>query len=219
MKRWIAAVSAAAMSAALLVPIGAATAQEGVGQEDPGPVEPVVDPPGKTVAESATGSYIVVMAADPLVATIEQDDLDTPAADAQAAVLEETHDEVLADAGVDDADKVQDYTNALNGFSAVMSHDEAVKLAGDSKVALVVPDELRQLTTDSSGEFLGLTGPGRAYASGLTGENVVVGVIDSGIWPEHPSFADDGSYGPSPSSARSTTPSGRPASSATPPTT
>ena len=50
----------------------------------------------------------------------------------------------------------------------------------------------------ASGEFLGLTGPGRAYASGLTGENVVVGVIDTGIWPEHPSFADDGSYGPSP---------------------
>ncbi len=62
-----------------------------------------------------------------------------PAADAQAAVLEETHDEVLADAGVDDADKVQDYTNALNGFSAVISHDEAVKLAGSPDVAWCCP--------------------------------------------------------------------------------
>src|SRR6478609_3736133 len=113
------------MSAALLVPIGVATAQE-----DPGPVDPAADSPGKTVAESDTGSYIVVMEADPLVATIAPDDLDSPAADAQAAALEETHDEVLADAGVADADKVQDYTNALNGFSAVISHDEAVKVAG-----------------------------------------------------------------------------------------
>ena len=86
------------------------------------------------------------MEADPLVATIAPDDLDTPAADAQAAVLEETHDEVLADAGVADADKVQDYTNALNGFSAVISHDEAVKLAGAPGVAMVLPDELRQIT-------------------------------------------------------------------------
>ncbi len=55
----------------------------------------------KTVIESETGSYIVVMAADALTATIAAEDLDTPAAEAQAAVLEESHDEVLADAGID----------------------------------------------------------------------------------------------------------------------
>ena len=194
MKRWIAPVTAVAMSVSLLVPIGAATAQEAV---EPIAVEPI-ETSGKTVVESATGSYIIVMAADPLVTTIAPDDLDTPSAEAQAAQLEDTHDEVLADAGVSTDAKVQDFTSALNGFSAVISYDDAVKLAGSPEVSMVLPDELRQLTTDSSGEFLGLTGPGRAYASGLTGEDVVVGVIDSGIWPEHPSFADDGTYGPSP---------------------
>ena len=85
----------------------------------------------KTVIESETGSYIVVMAADALTATIAADDLDTPAAEAQAAVLEESHDEVLAEAGIDAADKVQDYTNSLNGFSAVLSHAEATELAAE----------------------------------------------------------------------------------------
>ena len=147
----------------------------------------------KTVIESETGSYIVVMAADPLVTTIGADALGTPAAEAEAAVLEESHDEVLADAGIDAADKVQDYTNSLNGFSALISHAEATELAASPKVAFVLPDEMRQATTDSSGEYLGLTRRGGAYKSGLTGEGVVVGIIDTGIWPEHPSFADDGS--------------------------
>ena len=167
----------------------------------------------KTVVESKTGGYIVVLGADPLVATIAPDDLATPAADAQAAVLEGTHDDVLAEAGISTDNKVQDYTNALNGFSATLSYDEAVKIAANPKVTTVLPDEMRHLTSvdqnggfngghgsnlgqDDLGNFLGLTAKGEAWRSGLTGEGVVVGVIDTGIWPEHPSFADDGTLPP-----------------------
>ena len=63
-------------------------------------------------------------------------------------------------------------------------------------VVLVQPDVMRYKTTDSSPKFLGLTDRGGAWARGYTGEGVIVGIIDSGIWPEHPSFADDGSYPP-----------------------
>ena len=134
------------------------------------------------------------MDADPLIVDFDADKLGTPKAEAAADQIVESHDEVLEDVGSDASVKVQDFTNALNGFSAVISHDKAVALAAQKSVKLVQPDELRQLQTDSSGQFLGLTGRGGAWASGVTGEGVVVGVIDSGIWPEHPSFADDGSY-------------------------
>ncbi len=164
----------------------------------------------KTVVESSTGSYIVVMKQDPLVATIPSADLDTAAAKAQGDALDATHAEVLSDAGVAADAKVQDYQNALNGFSAMISHDQAVALAANPKVSMVLPDELHQVTKDNSGssddgsasgrsndalgDFIGLTGKGEAWRSGLTGEGVVVGVIDTGIWPEHPSFADDGTF-------------------------
>ncbi|MGD9092200.1 MAG: S8 family serine peptidase [Anaerolineales bacterium] len=53
---------------------------------------------------------------------------------------------------------------------------------------------MRYPDTDSAPGFLGLTGPAGAWQTGFDGEGVVVGIIDSGIWPEHPSFADDGTY-------------------------
>lgn len=191
-------IGGATLVLASAIPITSATAE----------TTPPADAGGgsKSVVESETGSYIVVMVADPLVASIPADDLDSSAAQAQADALDASHDAVLSEEGISTDAKVQDYTNAVNGFSAFIDHDQAVQLANNPKVAVVLPDELRQLTStdsgthddsrtvDDLGNFLGLTGRGRAWASGLTGEGVVVGVIDTGIWPEHPSFADDGSY-------------------------
>ena len=174
------------LGAAVLVVAGLAAAPPAGAEQS--------DAPPPTVAESTSGSYVVVMQADPLVADFAPDDLGTPKAEAEAAQIVESHEEVLEEVGADASDKVQSFTNAVNGFSAIISHEQAEKLAAQKSVKLVQPDELQQVQTDSSGEFLGLTGRGRAWASGVTGDGVVVGVIDTGIWPEHPSFADDGSY-------------------------
>jgi subtilisin family serine protease len=184
----------AAVVTGLVIP--AATAGSVGAQEAPTADAGDVKPDGLAapVVESTTGSYVVVMIDDPLVASIPAEQLESPAAEAAANELVASHDEVLAEEGVGEDRRIQSFTNALNGFAATLSYAEAVKVAGNPDVALVLPDELRQPTTDASGEYLGLAGRGGAWRTGLTGEGVVVGVIDSGIWPEHPSFADDGTY-------------------------
>jgi subtilisin family serine protease len=112
--------------------------------------------------------------------------------------LEKQHNEALDGAGADESDKIYDYTIALNGFAAQLNEDQVEAMAKQPGVVLVRRDEMRFPTTGSSPIFLGLTDAGGGWLKGYTGEGVVVGVIDSGIWPEHPSFADDGSYGPPP---------------------
>ena len=186
MKRALVLLVALATSFALAMPVVLAEEGEGGEFDQTAPVE-----------EGEFNSYIVVMQAEPLVATIPQEDLGTSSAQAEAEAITETHVGVLAEEGIDSGEKVHSYTNALNGFSALLSHAEAERLAINPKVALVVPDELQQLTTDSSPEFLELDSRrDGAWRAGYTGKGVVVGVIDSGIWPEHPSFADNGMPAP-----------------------
>lgn len=88
------------------------------------------------------------------------------------------------------ARKIHEYDTAFNGFAAVMSEKEAEALRSHKDVKGVWEDRLLQPHTDSTAKFLGLTRVPSPWFFGVTGENVVVGVIDSGIHPEHPSLAD-----------------------------
>ncbi|HEY5875793.1 MAG TPA: S8 family peptidase, partial [Ilumatobacteraceae bacterium] len=105
-------------------------------------------------------------------------------------------DAALASVGASATDKLTTYTYAANGFAATLTGAQAGALSQQPGVSFVVPDQIRTIQTDGTPDFLGLTAEDGPWASGLTGEDVVIGVIDTGIWPEHPSFADDGSYPP-----------------------
>lgn len=152
------------------------------------------------------GAYVVTLVEPPAatydggVAGLEatQPDAGTQL-DAEAAPVDEYRDylegqqEQVADAV--DAEPVYTYTTALNGFSAELTGEQASALAGLPGVLSVQPDEARQLDTVASPEFLGLTGEGGVWSElggpEAAGSGTVVGVIDSGVWPENPSFAGD----------------------------
>ncbi len=179
------ALAVGGLTTALVAPVpgvaGAAT--------DPAPRPPSVD-------QRAAHRYVVIMAGDPLVARFGQDGLGTRRARTAAATLDRQQAEALAAVGKSAGARTNSYTVALNGFSTRLTDAQAARMATLKSVVRVLPDVFRHKTTDASPAYLGLTGPGGVWAQGYTGEGVVVGVIDSGIWPEHPSFADDGSYPP-----------------------
>ncbi len=111
---------------------------------------------------------------------------------------------VIAKAGPG-TDLIYSYRFGLNGFAAKMTAGTAHKLEHMPEVLAVWEDEIRPLTTNFSPEFLGLYDGNDSLRGGLglTGEDVVIGVIDSGIYPEHPALQDT-QQADAPSHCRST---------------
>jgi subtilisin family serine protease len=90
------------------------------------------------------------------------------------------------------------YRLAFNGFAIRLSADEAASLQGIPEIARVQRDDESQFQTDFGPAQMGAPAlwDGSALAGVETrGEGVVIGVIDSGINYQHPSFADVGADG------------------------
>jgi subtilisin family serine protease len=113
------------------------------------------------------------------------------AADAYAKTLEQAHDRLLGGIGAGNA-KLYSYRYSVNGFAAFLSGAQVARLAQSGEVERIWLDSDQQLRTNNSAIFLGLQAPvgGLRADLGLRGENVVVGVIDSGVAPKHPALLD-----------------------------
>jgi len=86
------------------------------------------------------------------------------------------------------------YSFAFAGFAAEMTPAEADRIAALPGVRQVTPDARRQLHTDVGPGWIGAPGvwDGSATGSASRGEGVIIGVIDTGLNLDHPSFADPG---------------------------
>ena len=94
---------------------------------------------------------------------------------------------------------VRSYKKSFNGFAAKLTDRERERLANMKGVVSVFLSTTYQLQTTRSWEFLGFSE--KVQRNPTVESNVIVGVIDSGIWPESNSFSDEG-FGPVPKNGK-----------------
>ncbi|XXG76257.1 hypothetical protein AAC387_Pa08g0642 [Persea americana] len=92
------------------------------------------------------------------------------------------------------------YKHGISGFAAKLTESQAEIVAGLPDVIAVVPNHLYKISTTRSWDFLGLAShpPSDLLVGSSSGDGIIIGLMDSGIWPESKSFNDDG-MGPIPS--------------------
>jgi subtilisin family serine protease len=190
-RRYLTALAGSALLMAALLP-GAASAASPKVQSGPQPFTkaglyivqlrelPTIAYDGKTAGYAAT---------KPAVG--KKLDITAAAVTSYVSHLVSRHDVKLAAVG---GTKIYDYTISYNGFAARLSATQANKLARDKDVESIVPNVIRTVNTSSTPAFLGLSAPGGLWSQlggvGHAGEDILIGDVDSGIWPESLSFAD-----------------------------
>ncbi|XP_019058587.1 PREDICTED: subtilisin-like protease SBT3.6 [Tarenaya hassleriana] len=95
---------------------------------------------------------------------------------------------------------IYSYRHSFSGFAAKLTASQARMISELPEVIHVTPDRAYQLATTRTWDYLGLsaTNPRNLLNKTNMGEQVIVGVVDSGVWPESEMFSDKG-YGPIPS--------------------
>ncbi|KAL1540400.1 subtilisin-like protease SBT3 [Salvia divinorum] len=84
------------------------------------------------------------------------------------------------------------YANAFNGFTALLSPSELRSLADTPGFLSSTRDATVTHDTTHSNQFLGLNDDHGVWPTSHYGHDVIIGVVDTGIWPESRSFSDAG---------------------------
>ncbi|KAK3155446.1 hypothetical protein QOZ80_2BG0203400 [Eleusine coracana subsp. coracana] len=95
------------------------------------------------------------------------------------------------------------YAHAATGFAARLTKVQAAHLESQPSVLAVVPDEMLQPHTTLTPSFLGLSDSSGLLPASSGAKDVVIGLIDSGVYPKNrASFVADPSLGQPPSKFR-----------------
>lgn len=84
------------------------------------------------------------------------------------------------------------YSLSIHGFAARLTASQASELSKLPHVVSVIPDQIRQLHTTRTPHFLGLADSFGLWPNSDYADDIIVGVLDTGIWPERDSFNDSG---------------------------
>ncbi|KAL2348338.1 hypothetical protein Fmac_002338 [Flemingia macrophylla] len=105
------------------------------------------------------------------------------------------------------AESLYTYDNAIHGFSARLTYEEARLLKSQTGILKVVSEKMYKPLTTRTPHFLGLDKIADKFPESNATSDIIIGLIDTGVWPESKSFKDNG-LGPIPRSWKGTCESG-----------
>ncbi|XP_020212703.1 subtilisin-like protease SBT1.7 [Cajanus cajan] len=98
----------------------------------------------------------------------------------------------------DSAEMIYTYDNAIHGYATRLTAEEARLLETQEGILAVLPEARYELHTTRTPLFLGLDKSADMFPDSSSASDVIIGVLDTGVWPESKSF-DDAGLGPIPS--------------------
>ncbi|GMY22542.1 subtilisin-like protease SBT1.7 [Fagus crenata] len=84
------------------------------------------------------------------------------------------------------------YNHVMHGFSARLTPSQLSEIQNSSAHIVTYPDSFGKLLTTYTPKLLGLKHHSGIWPAASYGEDVIVGILDKGVWPESESFHDEG---------------------------